>query len=112
MHSIIRLDKAVHAEWMDGCMYLLHVKAQTTDGVAAAVAIRCSRICIHVRIMYECLLCQLVPCTQASAGGGIVHRPFPTFPQPVWSVSRVWQPLLVAAWYVSLALCASFCIIV
>jgi hypothetical protein len=24
----------------------------------------------------------------------------------------VWQPLLVAAWYVSLALCASFCIIV
>jgi hypothetical protein len=27
-------------------------------------------------------------------------------------VSRVWQPLLVAAWCVSLAFCASFCIIV
>jgi hypothetical protein len=26
------------------------------------------------------------------------------FPQPVWSVSRVWQPLSVAVWYVSLAL--------
>jgi hypothetical protein len=38
---------------------------------------------------------------------------FEVFPQPVWSViSREWQPLLVAAWYVSLALCASFCIIV
>jgi hypothetical protein len=34
------------------------------------------------------------------------------FPQPVWSVSRVWQPLLVAALYVSLASYASFCIIV
>jgi hypothetical protein len=30
----------------------------------------------------------------------------------VWSVSRVWQSLLVAAWYVSLALYASFCIFV
>jgi hypothetical protein len=30
----------------------------------------------------------------------------------LWSVSREWQPLLVAAWCVSLAFCASFCIII